>query len=119
MVGPLRCAASAVLSSALELAVPNCGAYKALLLSDPRTLLLLIPHKESETVGSACRTTVIPVALEKYSLWLRIDVCVDIIAFDQHAVCRYVVSRSFAFTPIAEVQSCAGATCCSKANGPM
>jgi hypothetical protein len=50
-------------------------------------------------------------------------VCVDIIAFDQEtcsgAVCRYVVSRSSAFTPIAEVQSCAGVTCCSKANDLM
>jgi hypothetical protein len=34
---------------------------KALLLSDPRTTLLLIPYKEHETAGGACRTTVIPV----------------------------------------------------------
>ena len=60
-------------------------------------------------MGSACRSAAILVALGKCNLWLRISVCVDIIAFDQHAVCRrYVVSRSFAFTPIAEVQSCAG-----------
>ena len=64
-------------------------------------------------MGSACRSAVIPVALGKCNLWLwlriNVCVCVDIIAFDQHAVvCRYIVSRSFAFTPIAEVQSCAG-----------
>jgi hypothetical protein len=60
-------------------------------------------------VGSACRSAVILVALGKCNLWLRISVCVDIIAFDQHVVCRYVVCRSFAFTPVAGVQSCAGA----------
>jgi hypothetical protein len=82
------------------------------LLSDTRTLLLLISYKEHEAVGSACRTTANPVALGKCNLWLRISVCDDIIAFGQHAVCRYVVSRSFALlTPIAEVQSCAGVTC--------
>jgi hypothetical protein len=36
------CAASTALSSTL--AMPNCG--EALLLSDPRALLLLIPYKE-------------------------------------------------------------------------
>jgi hypothetical protein len=51
---------------------------------------------------------VILVALGKCNLRLRISACVDIIAFDQHVLCRCVVSRSFAFTPIAEVQSCAG-----------
>jgi hypothetical protein len=59
-------------------------------------------------MGSACRSAFILVALGKCKLWLRINVCVDIIVFDQHVVCRYVVFRSFAFTPIAEVQSCAG-----------
>ena len=52
---------------------------------------------------------VVLVALGKCNLWLRISGCVDIIAFDQHVcVCRYVVCRSFAFTPVAGVQSCAG-----------
>jgi hypothetical protein len=59
-------------------------------------------------VGSACRSAVVLVALGKCNLWLRFSVCVDIIAFDQHVVCRYVVSRFFAFTTTAEVQSCAG-----------
>jgi hypothetical protein len=85
---------------------------KALLrLPDPRTLLLLISYKGYETAGSACRSTAILVALGKCSLWLRISVCVDITAFDRHATCcvsLHAVSRSFAFTPIAEVQSCAG-----------
>jgi hypothetical protein len=83
---------------------------KALLLSDPRALLLLISYKEYKTVGSACRSAVVLVALGKCSLCGSgsARVCVDIVVFDQHVVCRYVVSRSFAFTPIAEVQSCAG-----------
>jgi hypothetical protein len=65
---------------------------------------------EYETVGSACRSTFILVALGKCNLWLRISVCVDIIAFDQHVVRRYVVyvvSRPPAFTPVDRVQSCA------------
>jgi hypothetical protein len=65
---PLRCAASAVLSSTL--AMPNCGGRKALLLS-------------GLTAVSAFRTAgVTLVPLDKYNLWLRIDVCVGIIAFD-------------------------------------
>jgi hypothetical protein len=91
-----------------ELVLCLIAVRKALLLPDPRIMLLLIPYKEYETVGSACCSAVILVALGKCNLWLRINVCVDIIAFDQHVVCRYVVSRSFASPPIAEVQSCAG-----------
>jgi hypothetical protein len=63
-------------------------------------------------VGSACRSVVILVALGECNLWLRISVCVGIIVFGQHVVCRYVVSRSSAFTPTpiaaVQVQSCAG-----------
>jgi hypothetical protein len=49
-------------------------------MSDSRTLLLLIPYKEYERA-------VILAALGKCNLRLRINVRVDIIAFDQHVVC--------------------------------
>jgi hypothetical protein len=48
---PLRCAAGAVLCL--------IAVRKALLLSDARALLLLIPYKEYGAVGSACRTAVV------------------------------------------------------------
>jgi hypothetical protein len=43
-----RCATLLVLVLMSTLAMPNCGVRKALLLSDPRTLLLLISYKESK-----------------------------------------------------------------------
>jgi hypothetical protein len=65
---PLRCAASAVLSSAVLHRLCLIAGRKALLLSDL-------------TAASAFRTAVTLVSLDRCNLWLRIDVCVGIIAF--------------------------------------
>ena len=60
---------------------------KALLLSDPRTLLLLISYKEYETVGSACRSAVIDRVCER-----RLVCCLgDIVAFALHFRARALV----------------------------
>jgi hypothetical protein len=51
--------------------------------------------------GALANALLLSAALGKCNLWLRTSVCVDIIAFDQHDVSRYAVSRrSPAFTPI-------------------
>jgi hypothetical protein len=93
----LRCAASAMLSSLHWL----IAVREALLLFDPRTLRRdrPLPPYQVRSSRKRFRTTVTPVALENCNLWLRIDVCVGIVVSDQHAVCRYVVSRSLCLHP--------------------
>jgi hypothetical protein len=85
---------------------------KALLLSDPRTMLPLISYREYEAVGSACRSTVILVALGKCNLW-----CVSILSPLINMLCVVMLSLDPLPSPsLLRFNLAPGATCCSKAS---